>query len=123
YSSYEEFCARYPVWRLDQMKRPELRKHYEVWARTELAPQLNAIDYVIASVGTGHSLLGLKAGLTPRKGAISAEPLKPRLIHGIRNLQKENFGAQDPCQIDQIEKRIELEMEEFFPSTHVETDQ
>lgn len=123
YQAFDEFCAAHPVWRFDQMKRPELKNHYMAWARSEISPQFNSIDYVIAAVGTGHSLLGIRDGLMPQRGAVSAEPLEPRLIHGIRNLEKESFGPQDPCQINQIEKRIVLSAEEFFPTNSVETDQ
>lgn len=122
YQEFDEFCATRPVWRFDQMRRPELKNHYAAWARTEIAPQFNSIDYVVAAVGTGLSLFGIRDGLMPQRGALSAEPREPRLIHGIRNLEKENFGPQDLCQINQIEKRIVLSAKEFFQTNYVETD-
>ncbi len=122
YKEYDEFCATRSVWRFDQMKRPELRNHYASWAGTEIAPIIGPIDFVIAAVGTGHSLFGVQYGLTPRRGTISAEPAEAGLIHGIRNLEKENFGAADPCKITQIDKRIELTQDKFFPTAPIETD-
>lgn len=122
YEAYEEHCARYPSWRLDQMTRPGLENHYSQWASSVLQPALGTPDLVVGAVGTGHSLLGIARGLRPSRGLCSAEPTEPRAVQGIRNVVLERFGDKDPCDPKSLDRRLEIGAEALFPSYRLRTE-
>jgi cysteine synthase A len=124
YRLYEDFLKKSGkrVWPFGQMKRKELNQHYKNWAKKDLEPFLPPFDFVVGSVGTGHSLTGVADGLSPKSGCISIEPLSGLSVNGIRNLQVLNFGDTDPCHPSYFKLRIETGFSETFSNNLVETD-
>lgn len=114
YALYEKFCLQSSSMPFKQMQRKDLRQHYTLWAKNQIQVQLGSVDYVIGSVGTGHSLLGVAQGLNPKSGCIAIEPLPSQPIHGIRNLNVLNFGADDSCDLGLINERIETSLNDDF---------
>jgi cysteine synthase A len=125
YRLYEQFLKKSGkrIWAFGQMKRKELSVHYRNWAKKDLEPFLPPFDYVVGSIGTGHSLMGIASALNPKDGCIAVEPPEGVSISGIRNLKVLNFGETDPCDPGFFKERIETNISEKFAGNLVETDQ
>lgn len=111
YALYEDFCAREHPHRLDQLSDASLSRHYRALGSAVNA-KIGPVDAVIGAVGTGHSLLGTAAGMTPRPLVVTAEPAEPFAIPGIRNIELERYGPQDACTPDLFDLRLVLSDEE-----------
>ena len=121
YSDYEIFCGRNSTYRFDQMVKKELRNHYIAWAETNLTAQLpQPLSCVMGAVGTGHSLLGISMALQPACGSVSAEPLPHEAVQGVRNLSALSFGKNDPCEVDLISRRLEIDSAAYFKNSQLE---
>jgi len=125
YASYNEYLKKSgnKIWSFGQMARRELSHHYKRWAEVELEPQLPPFDYVVGSIGTGHSLTGVTQGLRPREGSISIEPEAGTQINGVRNVKLQNFGQEDPFDPAYFSSRIETDCRGAFDGSPIETDQ
>lgn len=117
YAALDDHCAETGAIPFDQFKDRGKRRHYERLGR-EVAARLGRIDLVLGAVGTGHSLLGLAAGLEPRPRTVSVEPLDTE-IEGVRNLERLHFGDIDPCSPDSFDERILVEAGAIDPSPQV----
>ena len=122
YEEYEVYCQSSNNWRFGQMQKKELRLHYKKWAENALGLNLPCLDLVIGSVGTGHSLLGVKLALNPKFGCVVAEPKFDQPVSGIRNLTHQNFGQSDSCEQELIEHRLEIDKTQFYVGHHIESD-
>lgn len=125
YEAYREFVTKAgpKVWPFGQMARKELGLHYKLWSEMHLEPLLPPIDYVIGSVGTGHSLTGISEGLKPAEGCVSIEPEAGFTVNGIRNVSMQNFGPEDPWNPPLFASRIETHLTGHFDGSLVESDQ
>lgn len=106
YADYEKFLLRGETWPLQQMARKDLRHHYTEWARRHLVSQIKPAA-ILGATGTGHSLLGVSSAF-PEAVCIAAEPLAGEPLAGVRNLTQTNFGVNDPCELNKIQRRIEV---------------
>lgn len=125
YETYHEFLIKAgpKVWPFGQMARKDLALHYKMWSEKHLEPLLPPIDYVVGTVGTGHSLAGVSNGLKPAEGSVSVEPEAGLAIKGIRNVTLQNFGPDDPWRPSLFTSRQEARLTGRFDSSHLETDQ
>jgi len=119
YEYYNDFIksAGNEFWSFGQMARRELSQHYKRWAQEELKLLLPPINYVVGSIGTGHSLAGITEGLNPFEGGISIEPAAGTTINGIRNSLLNSFGAVDPWNPTLVNARIKTSLQGHFDSS------
>ncbi|MGZ3691687.1 MAG: PLP-dependent lyase/thiolase [Pseudobdellovibrio sp.] len=124
YELYDRFCEENvgKIKPFHQMKRKELRAHYSHWAAEQIAPLLKTVDYVVGAVGTGHSLLGVTAGLSPKYGCLAVEPAEGQRVNGVRNLRLLHFGESDTCEKSRIQHRLEASINEEFSDSVLGTD-
>jgi cysteine synthase len=117
YALYEEFCARAQPHRFEQLTDHSLLRHYEALGAA-IEDEVGPIDTVMGSVGTGHSLLGIAAAISPAPFVASAEPAEANAIPGVRNVELERFGPQDACTPEMFDLRLVLsagERRDFGP--------
>jgi cysteine synthase A len=106
----------------NQLKDPGKKAHYRelgAWVSSNIG---GAVDAVVGAVGTGHSLLGIAEGITPRPRRITAEPASVE-IPGVRNLETTRHGADDPCVPALFDERVVLGTEDAFNGGTVATSQ
>lgn len=118
YADYELYCKKRPwIWKLDQMRRPEMRSFYEKWVVEDLKPALKKIDLVVGAVGTGHSLMGVSKGFNAQ--SITAELDRAGVVSGIRNIALERYGPQDPCNHSDFSQRMIIGTSQMFDSNEL----
>lgn len=111
-SVYQQYLRENPdCWPLNQMGNPLLADHYVSVARSYLSELPSGVDLVMGPIGTGHSLLGMGKGFSPAE-LWSVEPADFDLP-GVRNLERQNFGPSDPCDIQKISHRVFVKSSEF----------
>lgn len=123
YALYAEFCARERPHRFDQLSDTTLSRHYRSLG-AGVSARVGPLDAVIGAVGTGHSLLGTAEGMTPRPFVVTAEPAEPYAVMGLRNVELERFGPDDPCTVDLFDTRTVVSADEraTWPDGAVATD-
>lgn len=82
--------------------------------------QVGPFDLVIGAVGTGHSLKGI-AGANSEALLYSAEPAPSEKCLGVRNIEVENYGPQDPCHVNNFQHRVIVNQKNYFPKDIVDT--
>lgn len=120
YALYDDFTAKNEVRKFDQVADRNLRRHYE-----ELGQHLHdlgQISKIIGCVGTGHSLVGIGKGFGSLEVLVSAEPLLPQTVSGIRNIRFESMGEKDPYELAHLIPRIEINAKDSMLYHGIATD-
>ena len=118
---YGEFCKQPGIVPFNQLKDPGKKAHYHelgAWISKEIGP----VDAILGAVGTGHSLLGIAEGMTPRPRAITAEPGSGE-VPGVRNIETTRHGADDPCIPSLFDERTVLQAHEISDRATVVTSE
>lgn len=120
YERYREAIQKERVHDFNQMFDTAKRRHYFPLA-AEIEKSLPPLDALIGAVGTGHSLLGIAAGLGRSLHLASAEPLGAEKIPGVRNIETDRFGPNDPCRPELFAERILVPSAGMFPHRLIST--
>lgn len=110
YAKHDEFCFKHKSRALNQLWDRTMSRHYLSLGR-RIRAAIGEVDYVVGTVGTGHSLKGVAAGLNAPH-IVTAEPVPGFTVNGIRNLESERYGPHDPCKPSDFERRL------FISSNH-----
>lgn len=95
YEKYDQVMATRPeLFRFNQLYDENKRRHYHAFGHA-VKNELGAMDAVIGSVGTGHSLRGVGEGIDSKLKTITAEPDESYKIPGVRNILLNRYGEQD----------------------------
>jgi len=97
------------------------RRHYHSLG-AELLKSGLPISLVVGAVGTSHSLFGVSEGLMKRHSVYSAEPPPHQKVAGVRNIDIEKYGIEDPFDQMLLSGRLMVSADECFPGKEVETD-
>jgi cysteine synthase len=120
FAALEEHVRQTGDWPLRQFSNPHLTRHYHSFAKNVLDHL--RLEAVLGAVGTGHSLAGFRSVCRERGIALhSAEPLAPASVEGVRNLDSQSLGANDPVNQSWFQREV-LPERDFFPRPVLATD-
>ncbi|MCO4753089.1 MAG: pyridoxal-phosphate dependent enzyme [Bacteriovoracaceae bacterium] len=120
YDDYAKFVKESDVTAFDQMFDLEKAKYYQPIGHefvNKIRPHKCA---VLGGVGTGHSLEGISAGANAMK--ISCEPEPGVEVNGVRNIDEQQLGDNDPCVLRGFDDRLIVKKDEFYPEYLIFTD-
>jgi len=122
YDVHDEFLKKHPqCFFFNQLFDETKARHYKKLGQSFSEKPRSAFDIVIGAVGTGHSLKGVAAAHTTAV-LCSAEPKPTEPCAGVRNIQNERYGEKDPCVVKNFQRRIVVDVKNFFPDSVVNTD-
>lgn len=119
YEAFEAFCTKAGVHPFNQAKDKTKRRFYSNLGSIAQA-QIGKIDTLVGAVGTGHSLLGVADGIHPKPYLVTAEP-RDGGVSGIRNLERDRYGEDDPCDPSLFDRRVVLSVENYFSKSQILT--
>ncbi len=120
YEIHAEHLQKNGGFYFNQLWDPTKLRHYKKFGEN-FENQFGPFCCIVGAVGTGHSLKGVGAAI-PTAQLISAEPCAGVRCPGVRNIEAERYGSQDPCREMDFHRRIIVEEREFFQYSELETD-
>lgn len=119
YVQHELFCKQTGCHAFNQLYDQKKSRHYEALGRF-IRSELKTVDLIISAVGTGHSVKGVARGVG-QMDIITAEPLPPLTVNGVRNIQVDRYGEEDPCLPEDFAQRIFVAADEMWKQDYIET--
>lgn len=112
YERFQNFCHDRAIAPFNQLFDASKRRHYHAFGRT-VQTLIGRVDWLIGGVGTGHALSGTGSGMPIGPLLISAEPAEG-VVNGIRNIDLERHGPEDPCVAAWFNRRVVVEKQDYY---------
>lgn len=119
YAEHEKHRAWHKTYFFNQLWDGTKERHYHSLGR-RIRDERGSFPLALGAVGTGHSLKGVGHGLNAAD-VMTAEPLAPLRIAGIRNILEVRYGDQDPCAERDFSRRLLVGPSELFEDKKIST--